>query len=153
MSFQSRRAAKTNQEEIVRFIFDIKADYGLFTGREKYGRNVFHNALENQEILEYLLTQFVKVRFYLYSGKQYLRLSIISRILQRRSDGSSQAEFMLIGSRQRLRTLSTLPSLEIGGVPVKQVTHAKSLGVHIDENLSRSVHINELIQKIASSIG
>jgi hypothetical protein len=82
-----------------------------------------------------------------------LRLSIISRILQRRSDGSSQAEFMLIGSRQRLRTLSTLPSLEIGGVPVKQVTHAKSLGVHIDENLSRSVHINELIQKIASSIG
>ena len=39
------------------------------------------------------------------------------------------------------------------GAPVKQVTHAKSLGVHIDQNLSWNMHIKELAKKIASGIG
>ena len=60
---------------------------------------------------------------------------------------------MLIGSRQRLCTLSSLPSLEIDGIPVNQVSLTKSLGVLIDENLSWNMHINKLIKKIASSIG
>ena len=65
----------------------------------------------------------------------------------------SKTEFMLIGSRQRLCTLSPLPSLEIDGIPVNQVSLTKSLGVLIDENLSWNMHINKLIKKIASSIG
>ena len=65
----------------------------------------------------------------------------------------SKTKFMLIGSRQRLCTLSPLPSLEIDGIPVNQVSHTKSLGVLIDENLSWNMHINKLIKKIASSIG
>ena len=35
---------------------------------------------------------------------------------------------MLIGSRQRLSTFDTPPSLEIDGAPVSQVTFTKSLG-------------------------
>lgn len=65
----------------------------------------------------------------------------------------SKTEFMLIGSRQRLRTLDNAPSLVIDEVPVKQVFSTKSLGVHIDENLSWNVHIDKLCKKIASGIG
>ena len=36
--------------------------------------------------------------------------------------------------------------------PVNQVSHTKSLGVLIDENLSWNIPINKLIEKIASSI-
>ena len=36
--------------------------------------------------------------------------------------------------------------------PIKQVSTAKSLGVHIDENLIWECHINELSKKIASGI-
>ena len=46
-----------------------------------------------------------------------------------------------------------IPSLEIDGIPVNQVSHTKSLGVLIDENLSWNMHINKLIKKIASSFG
>ena len=45
-------------------------------------------------------------------------------------------EFLLIGSRQRINTFQTTPSLAINDVSVRQVAHTKSLGTHIDENLS-----------------
>ena len=48
----------------------------------------------------------------------------------------SKTEFMLIGSRQRISTFNSSPSLTINDVPIKQVSHTKSLGVHIDENLT-----------------
>ena len=35
----------------------------------------------------------------------------------------SKTEFMLIGSRQRIRTFETSPSLEIGGMPINRVSH------------------------------
>ena len=35
---------------------------------------------------------------------------------------TSKTEFMMIGSRQRLSTFDTQPSLEIDGAPVSQVT-------------------------------
>ena len=60
---------------------------------------------------------------------------------------------MLIGSRQRISTFDSSPSLIIDGTPVKRVTHTKSLGVNIDENLSWSVHIDAISKKIASGIG
>ena len=61
---------------------------------------------------------------------------------------------MLIGSRERIATLRSVPCLEIDGVPIDKVSQAKSLGVYLDENLSWNVHqINELTKKIASGIG
>ena len=65
----------------------------------------------------------------------------------------SKTEFMLIGSRQRLRTFQSAPNLTINGTPIKQVSQDKSLGVYVDENLSWTTHINEITKKIASGIG
>ena len=66
---------------------------------------------------------------------------------------TSKTEFMMIGSRQRLNTFDTPPSLEIDGAPVSQVTFTKSLGVYIDQNLSWNVHVNNLCKTIAAGIG
>ena len=60
---------------------------------------------------------------------------------------------MLIGSRQRLCTFHNPLSLMIDGAPVAQVSSTKSLGVHIDQNLSWNVHIENLCKKISSGIG
>ena len=51
---------------------------------------------------------------------------------------------MLIGSRQRLSTLSDTLELSIDNVPVEQVPSVKSLGIYIDDKLCK---------KIASAIG
>ena len=40
----------------------------------------------------------------------------------------------------------------INKFPIKQVSTAKSLSIHIDGNLSWECHINEISKKIASSI-
>ena len=63
----------------------------------------------------------------------------------------TKTEFMLIGSRQRLCTLTVPPRLSINGSPIEQVTTAKPLGVLIDDTF-RS-HIDMLTNKIASGIG
>lgn len=65
---------------------------------------------------------------------------------------TTKTEFLLIGSRQRLSTLGRNPQIEINKFPVKQVSTTKSLGVHIDGNLSWESHINEISKKIASGI-
>ena len=65
----------------------------------------------------------------------------------------SKTEFMLIGSRQRLNTFDNAPTIAINGAPIKQVPVSKSLGVHIDENLSWTVNIETITKKIASGIG
>ena len=66
---------------------------------------------------------------------------------------SSKTKFMLIGLRQRLGTYDTPPKLIIGGDIIKQVSSVKSLGVHVDENLSWNIHIEKIAKKIASGIG
>ena len=48
---------------------------------------------------------------------------------------TAKTEFMLIGSRQKLSTLSSQPELSIDNVPIEKVTSVKSLGIFIDENL------------------
>ena len=60
---------------------------------------------------------------------------------------------MLFGSRQRINTFQSTPLLAINNVPVKQVSHTKFLGIHIDENLSWNVHVEKLSKKVASGIG
>jgi hypothetical protein len=67
----------------------------------------------------------------------------------------SKTEFMVIGSRQRLYTFDNAPVLTIDGAPIKQAKSTKSLGLHIDEHLSWSVHVHvdAISKKIASGIG
>ena len=66
---------------------------------------------------------------------------------------TAKTEFMLIGSRQKLSTLSSQPELSIDNVPIAKVTSVKSLGIFIDENLRWQTHIDKLSKKIASGIG
>ena len=60
---------------------------------------------------------------------------------------------MLIASRQKLSTLSGTPSFSINEHPVLQVSSAKSLGVHIDQNLNWECHVQSICKKIASALG
>ena len=65
---------------------------------------------------------------------------------------TTKTEFLLIGSRKRLSMLERNPIIEINQFPMKQMSTSKSLGVHIDGNLSWESHINEISEKIASGI-
>ena len=58
---------------------------------------------------------------------------------------TSKTEFMLIGSRQRLSTFDSSPTLKIDGAAISQVTSTKSLGVYIDQNLSSNVQASECL--------
>ena len=60
---------------------------------------------------------------------------------------------MLIGSRQKLSTLSKPLELSIDNVSIEHVSSVKSLGIFIDENLRWQTHIDKLSKKIASGIG
>ena len=48
---------------------------------------------------------------------------------------TAKTEFMLIGSKQKLSTLSSQPELSIDNVPIE-----KSLGIFIDENVRLQTH-------------
>ena len=52
-------------------------------------------------------------------------------------------------------TYDTPPKLIIllGGDIIEQVSSVKTLGVHIDKNLSWNIHIEKMAKKIASGIG
>ena len=52
---------------------------------------------------------------------------------------STKTEFMLIGSRQKLSTLSESLELSIDNIPIKQVSTTKSLGTLIDNNIYNSL--------------
>ena len=66
---------------------------------------------------------------------------------------TAKTEYMLIGSRQKLSTLSSQPELSIDNVPIEKVTSVKSLGKFIDENLRWQTRIDKLSKKIAFGIG
>ena len=68
----------------------------------------------------------------------------------------TKTEFMLIGSRQRLSTLTESTTFAINLIndfQVRQVATAKSLGVTIDGRLDWSGHIEKVTKKVASGIG
>ena len=64
-----------------------------------------------------------------------------------------KTEFMVVGSRQRIKTLNNEIDIEINGNMVNQVTSVKSLGVHLDNHLMWSEHTDKLCKKIALAIG
>ena len=65
----------------------------------------------------------------------------------------TKTELMLVASRQKLSTLSKTPSFSINEHPVLLVSSAKSLGVHIDQNLNWECHVESICKKIASALG
>ena len=65
----------------------------------------------------------------------------------------TKIEFMLIGSRQRLNTVTVSPTLASNDFLVTQVATAKSLGDTIDDNLNWGSHIENVIKKVSSDIG
>ena len=69
------------------------------------------------------------------------------------TSNTATTEFMLIGSTQKLSTLSSQPELSIDNVPMVKFTSVKSLGIYIDENLRWQTHFDKLSKKIASGIG
>ena len=66
---------------------------------------------------------------------------------------SAKTEFMLIGSRQKLSTLSNPLKLSIDNVALEHFSSFKSLGIFIDENLRWQTHFDKLSKKVASGIG
>jgi hypothetical protein len=63
-----------------------------------------------------------------------------------------KTEFMVVGSRQRIKTLNNEIDIEINGNMVNQVTSVKSLGVHLDNHIMWSEHTDKLCKKIASAM-
>ena len=59
----------------------------------------------------------------------------------------TKTEFMLIGSRQKLNTLTASPVLNINGTLVNQVSLSKFPGVLIDANLTWGSHIEKVAKK------
>ena len=59
----------------------------------------------------------------------------------------SKTEFVVIGTRQRLRTLDLSPALAIDNSPISQVASTKSLGEHVDEHLSWNTHVTKISKK------
>ena len=61
------------------------------------------------------------------------------------SNNKSKTEFMLIGSRHRLiNTFNRLLSFTVDSNFIKQVEFTKSLGVHINQNLTWNIHIEHI---------
>jgi hypothetical protein len=64
-----------------------------------------------------------------------------------------KTEFMLVGSRQRIATLTQELNLSINGISLKKVNSSKSLGVEIDEFLTWDTHITSVSRNVSSGIG
>ena len=58
-----------------------------------------------------------------------------------------KSEFMIIGSRQIIASLEGDIDLSVSGISIKRVKHTKCLGVHINENLTWSEHVNYISNK------
>ena len=65
-----------------------------------------------------------------------------------------KTEFMLVGSRQRVATLTQELDLSLNGIWLKRVNSSKCLGVEIDEFfLTWDAHIFSVSKKVSSGIG
>ena len=66
----------------------------------------------------------------------------------------AKTEFMLIGSRQRLRLQCNQQiQIQLEGKNVSQVEKAKSVGVFIDDKLTWKNHVDKISKRISSGIG
>ena len=67
--------------------------------------------------------------------------TIVWLVVNKLSLNVLKPEFIIIGSRQRMASLEGNVDLSVGGYSLKRVQETKFLGVHIDENLTRSEHV------------
>ena len=66
----------------------------------------------------------------------------------------AKAEFMIIGSRQRINAnQDNNMSIRIDDHEINRVHSVKSLGLYIDSHLTWSLHIEKICKKISSAIG
>ena len=65
---------------------------------------------------------------------------------------NNKTEFMVIGSNRRLGQIEQEPSICVGGVEIKKVNLAKSLGLMIDDTLSWSAQIDKITKKVNSGL-
>ena len=80
-------------------------------------------------------------------------LDLEKLVSNRLTFNTSKTDFTLIGSRQRLNTLSDTIKLSINNVPITRTSFSvKSLRVYINKNLKCHFHVDQVFRKIASSI-
>ena len=66
---------------------------------------------------------------------------------------NNKTEFMVIGSNRRLgQIIKQEPSICVGGVEIKKVNVAKSLGLMIDDTLTWSAQIDKITKKVNSGL-
>ena len=63
-----------------------------------------------------------------------------------------KCECMLVGTQQALEKFKDV-NIRIGNQKVKKVQSTKYLGIHIDENLRWTNHVDCMVKKISSKIG
>ena len=85
--------------------------------------------------------------------RKYKRSKTFRKNRGNKNDNMTKTEFMLIGSRQRLSTVTVSPTLAINDFRVTQVATAKSLAVIIDDNLDCGSHMEKIIKNVSSGIG
>lgn len=65
----------------------------------------------------------------------------------------AKTEFILIGSRPRLKGIDKQPKIAIENMAIKQVSETKSLGVIVDQHLSWNGNTDYICKKITKGIG
>ena len=65
----------------------------------------------------------------------------------------SKTEFMLVTTRQKRQFIDEALSISIKNKPIKQVKSSKTLGLHIEETLSWSKHIEHICKKVSPLLG
>jgi hypothetical protein len=63
-----------------------------------------------------------------------------------------KTEFMIIGSRQKIRVIDGEMNIKINDNKINRVDFVKSLGLHIDEHLSWSVGLHVHIRKLCKKL-
>ena len=73
-------------------------------------------------------------------------------LANRLSVNTTKCEQLFIGSDANLNKISWSPKVYIDDNPVKRVESSKTLGVHIDQKLSWSDHVNVVVKKVSVAI-
>ena len=71
----------------------------------------------------------------------------------RLSLNTEKSSIMYIGTPQRLKSYSDLPSISVDGRELSVCNSVKYLGIHLDDNLSWKHHIDELCAKLSPKLG
>ena len=65
----------------------------------------------------------------------------------------TKTEFMLITTRQKLTFIESNLNINIESQPIRQVKSVKTLGLHLQENLSWTKHTDHISKKVGPALG